>query len=237
MGVRACRSSCSGRRWQVSRGRPCCRVGHAPAPACAATGVADGSADSWRACRSCCSTLWVRSARCRPVVSAAVRHVSWAIHQQRRRVGAHDLAAIRGSRSALPGQSTLCGPRSLSPWRDCSPEDRHRVHDSVHVAPQHGTWTRSLRPHDMEKPQVRADDPSEPPTGFEPVNYALREARDSAPGALPAQIASHVRRTAPSAQHAPYSGPRPGPRPGQLSVTERYWPEWHWPQGLPVNLW
>jgi hypothetical protein len=32
----------------------------------------------------------------------------------------------------------------------------------------------------------------EPPTGFEPVTYALREARETVPGALPALIAAHL---------------------------------------------
>src|SRR6516165_4217463 len=140
-----------------------------------------------------------------------------------------ELGSHSGSCCHVTSSNSLPSGSASVVWRTAATP----VHDSVHVAPQHGAWTRSLRPHDMEKPQVRADDPNEPPTGFEPVNYALREARDSAPGALPAQIASHVPRTARSAQHAPYSGPRPG----QLSVTERYWPEWHWPQGLPVKLW
>jgi hypothetical protein len=40
------------------------------------------------------------------------------------------------------------------------------------------------------------------PTGFEPVTYALREARDTAPGPLPAPIAERLPRNAPSAQRA-----------------------------------
>jgi hypothetical protein len=73
----------------------------------------------------------------------------------------------------------------------------------------------------------------EPPIGIEPMTYALREARNTVPRPLPAQIASHAPRNAPRAQHAPDSGPRPGPRPGQLcsnrALLDR--PEWHWPQG------
>jgi hypothetical protein len=77
----------------------------------------------------------------------------------------------------------------------------------------------------------------EPPIGIEPMTYALREARHAAPGALPAQIASHAPRNAPVAQHAPDSGPRPGPRPGQPSsntaLLDR--PEWHSPPGPLVS--
>jgi hypothetical protein len=53
----------------------------------------------------------------------------------------------------------------------------------------------------------------EPPWGIEPQTYALREARGSALGPPPAQIAAQGPRNAPSEQHAPDSGPRPGPRP------------------------
>jgi hypothetical protein len=56
------------------------------------------------------------------------------------------------------------------------------------------------------------------------MTYALREARHTAPGALPAQIAAHASRNALCAQSARIPGPRPGPRPGQPPVTECYWP-------------
>src|SRR5690348_11258202 len=46
------------------------------------------------------------------------------------------------------------------------------------------------------------------------MTYALREARRTALGSPPAQIAAHASRTAPDAQRALDSGPRPGPRPG-----------------------
>jgi hypothetical protein len=45
----------------------------------------------------------------------------------------------------------------------------------------------------------------EPPIGIEPMTYALREARDTAPGTLPAQIAALASRNALSAQSAPAS--------------------------------
>jgi hypothetical protein len=56
----------------------------------------------------------------------------------------------------------------------------------------------------------------EPPTGFEPVTYALREARDTAPGPLPALIATRL-----PPMHSAHgvhgvAGPRPGPRPSHL---------------------
>ena len=57
----------------------------------------------------------------------------------------------------------------------------------------------------------------EPPWGIEPQTYALREARQTALGTLPAQIAALASRNALGAQHAPWPGPRPGPRPGQPS--------------------
>jgi hypothetical protein len=53
---------------------------------------------------------------------------------------------------------------------------------------------------------------AEPPWGIEPQIYALREARDSAQGLLPAQIAARASRNALGAQRARYAGPRSGPR-------------------------
>src|SRR5215469_7246743 len=44
--------------------------------------------------------------------------------------------------------------------------------------------------------------PWEPPWGIEPQTYALREARDVAPGPLPAQIAAHAAQNAPGARRA-----------------------------------
>jgi len=46
---------------------------------------------------------------------------------------------------------------------------------------------------------------AEPPWGIEPQTYALREAWQSAPGSLPAQIAAHASRNAPGAQNVPDS--------------------------------
>jgi integrase-like protein len=45
----------------------------------------------------------------------------------------------------------------------------------------------------------------EPPIGIEPMTYALREARQTAPGSLPAQTAAHPPLNAPGAQCAPGS--------------------------------
>jgi hypothetical protein len=50
----------------------------------------------------------------------------------------------------------------------------------------------------------------EPPIGIEPMTYALREARPSALGVLPALMAAHASRNAPSAQGAPDPGPQSG---------------------------
>src|SRR4249920_1557739 len=62
----------------------------------------------------------------------------------------------------------------------------------------------------------------EPPWGIEPQTYALREARETAPGTLPAQIAALTSRNALCAQSARIPEPRPGPRPGQPPITECY---------------
>jgi hypothetical protein len=43
---------------------------------------------------------------------------------------------------------------------------------------------------------------AEPPPGIEPGTYALREAREIVSGTLPALIAAHLSRNAPSAQRA-----------------------------------
>jgi len=55
------------------------------------------------------------------------------------------------------------------------------------------------------------------------MTYALREAQDAAPGALPAQIASHVSGMLPA--HSMHHIPGHDPGHGQASspVTERYW--------------
>jgi hypothetical protein len=49
------------------------------------------------------------------------------------------------------------------------------------------------------------DNAVEPPWGIEPQTYALREARQTALGTLPAQIAALASRNALGAQHAPVS--------------------------------
>ena len=77
--------------------------------------------------------------------------------------------------------------------------------------------------------------PWEPPWGIEPQTYALREARDNVPGALPAPIAARLPRNALSAQRARIPGPRPGPRTGvrsdnrvllenEMPLTQGCWP-------------
>jgi len=65
---------------------------------------------------------------------------------------------------------------------------------------------------------------AEPPWGIEPQTYALREARHSVPGTLPAQIAAHASPNAPSAQDAPDSrSTTRSTASARPSVTECYW--------------
>ena len=54
--------------------------------------------------------------------------------------------------------------------------------------------------------EITWEPPGEPPWGIEPQTYALREARETVPGALPALIAAHLPRNALNTRRA--RGPR-----------------------------
>jgi len=112
-----------------------------------------------------------------------------------------------GSRDDPPGRSSM-SPRVTTAMAGLYPGRSTSVHDPVHGAAERRFWPRSTGPRDIQKPPVRVDDLGwavEPPTGFEPVTYALREARGTAPGAPPAPIAALTSRNALNAQGAPDS--------------------------------
>src|SRR5256885_17069648 len=80
-----------------------------------------------------------------------------------------------------------------------SPPDTPKPHRSHQSAPPLKSWAFVV----------------EPPWGIEPQTYALREARYTVLGSLPALIAALRSLNALRAQCVPDPGPRPGPRRGR----------------------
>jgi hypothetical protein len=86
-----------------------------------------------------------------------------------------------GSRDDPPGRSSM-SPRVTTAMAGLYPGRSTSVHDPVHGAAERRFWPRSTGPRDIQKPPVRVDDLGwavEPPTGFEPVTYALRACHDA----------------------------------------------------------
>jgi hypothetical protein len=86
-----------------------------------------------------------------------------------------------------------------------------------HLSDRRGAFERNPGRGGMRKSLKSWAFVVEPPWGIEPQTYALREARQAALDALPAQIAALASRNALCAQSARIPGPRPGPRPSHLS--------------------